>query len=200
MFLVSLVPGPFLGHPSPRFFPRPLVLGPFWGVAQSRPEGIPLSWPGVPQDMLEVAQDSGPGQDSGIPDQDWGTPSEDRTRVPPGQDSGTPPSQTGVDLSLIRTGVTPARTRQGYPQPGQGYPSARTGVPSPARAGVPPARCGVPPSQDWVTSPAKSGLEYLQPGLLTPWPGQGYLLPRTGYAAGGMLRAVFRQEDFLIKK
>ena len=40
------------GYPSPRFFPRSLVLGTFWEVPQSCPGGLCQSWPrGVPQNM-----------------------------------------------------------------------------------------------------------------------------------------------------
>ena len=90
------------GYPSPRFFPRSQVPGPF--------KGVPLSWSmGVPQSQLGVPQHKG----TPCPGQDWGTPGKNRTAVAPSQDrTGVPPP--------ARTGVPPlAMTGLGYPQPGQ---------------------------------------------------------------------------------
>ena len=96
------------GYPSPRFFPRSLLPGPFWeghtpvlawGVPiLARGEGYPNPGWGTPS----PSQDSGlgtlpPGQDRGIPWPGLGCP-------PAGQG---PPSSTGVPLPA-RTGVPPS--------------------------------------------------------------------------------------------
>ena len=64
------------GYPSPRFFPRSLVLGTFWEVPQSCPGGLCQSWPrGVPQNMGTPLARTGLGYPP--------PPCQDRTGVPP---------------------------------------------------------------------------------------------------------------------
>ena len=122
----SLVPGPFReggGGLSPRFFPRSLVLDPFWGVPSPRLflrslvpaffKGGTLEW-GTPPPQ--------PGQ--------WGTP---------GQEWSTP---------LARLGWCGYRqVRMGYPPPNQvmvGYPpwAGQDGVSPPPPTGQ--VRMGTP--------------------------------------------------------
>ena len=86
----SLVPGPFWEHSSPRLFPRSLVPGPFHGVPQSWPGRYPSPGWGYPQ----------PGQD-GIPPPPvrlgWDTPPPARSRW------GTPPPPHKGQNSRVST-------------------------------------------------------------------------------------------------
>ena len=83
------------GYPSPRFFPRSLLPGPFW-------KGYPSPW--------FFAKSLVPGPFQGYPSLSWGG------GVP--QDRGTSPGRTGVGHTprQDRIGIPPAR----YPLAGTG--------------------------------------------------------------------------------
>ena len=93
------------GYPSPRFFPRSLFLGPFWGKYHSPGQGIP-------QSSWGVLQDRGTPTRTGLgyhPSQDRCTPGQDRTGVSLGLDWGTspPPRQNSRARTCYAAGSMP---------------------------------------------------------------------------------------------
>ena len=116
------------GYPSPRFFPRSMVIGPFWGRGTPVPGSFPGHWSqvpsrgypnpgqGVPQSWLGgtpgwTRQNWGSpceGQGWGSPTarSGWGTPwpGQDGVLPWPGQDWGTPPRREQPSEHLLRGG------------------------------------------------------------------------------------------------
>ena len=116
MFSLSLSVHTQLEIPHPRFFPRSLVLGPFWGgtavlVQGGTPvlaEGYPCTWvpPGLRYSPARTGIHPPPDRDKCIP-QDFGTSSCDWDT-----------HQPGLVYPLVRTRVCP--------QAGLGYPHTPT--------------------------------------------------------------------------
>ena len=113
------------GYPSPRFFPRSLVPGPF--------QGIPSPGWGVPQSCQGVTQRWGTLSRSG-----WGTP-------PAIIGLGYPADQVRMGILLARSGLGTTQPGQDGVHPGQD----RAGVPALARSGW-----GTPPSQVRMRHPS----------------------------------------------
>ena len=106
------------GYPSPRFFPRSRVPGPFPWDHPSLAQGYPSSSCGYPS----LNWGSTPGLGVSSPSQGYPRtgvlPSQDRTGVSPSQDWGN--CWPGLGYPLTGTGLPPGQD-MGTPQLGLGY-------------------------------------------------------------------------------
>ena len=190
-FSRSFVPGPFPGYPSPRFFPQSLVRGPFWGY-------LILTWPGVPN-MYPA-----PGLGYTLLNQvSMGypcPPSQDRTDVPPARTGwGTPPCQDGVHVARQGWG-TPVQHEQDWgaaPPPRLGQDGVSS---SHVRMGYSPGQVRMgyplpPPLPDrvstcyvWAIPPVRKDLgpvTWERTRKIVTWPGE--------------MPLPFTQEDFVVE-